>query len=264
MSSNMPGLNPLYNLSPEQVLRAQSTQWRQIVRQALDDTRCASPAFLTENLDPVTQTVTVQVAIQERVRTNKGPAWTDLPIIIKVPVVLPRGGGFSLTLPLKKGDEGLLVFCDTCFDFWWHNGQTNSPVASGKTAPSGTQRQNEVRRHYIHDCGFIPGMCSQPNNLSAYSTTSMQLRSDDGTTVIDVAAGSVTVTGAQVIVNASTSATVISPAVSVKAASGTPQFLVTADWLTWYTTNIQPFLVSKGYVGPVMPSDSHTTVLKGQ
>lgn len=198
MSSSAPGLNPLYNLSPEQVLRAQSAQWRQIVRQALDDTRCASPAFLTEDLDPATQTVTVQIAIQERVRTNKGPAWTDLPIIIKVPVVLPRGGGFSLTLPLKKGDEGLLVFCDTCFDFWWKNGRTNSPVASGKTAPSGTQRQNEVRRHYVHDCGFIPGMCSQPSNLSAYSATSMQLRSDDGSTVIDVAgaAGTTTVTDA--------------------------------------------------------------------
>ena len=264
MSSSAPGLNPLYNLSPEQVLRAQSAQWRQIVRQALDDTRCASPAFLTEDLDPATQTVTVQIAIQERVRTNKGPAWTDLPIIIKVPVVLPRGGGFSLTLPLKKGDEGLLVFCDTCFDFWWKNGRTNSPVASGKTAPSGTQRQNEVRRHYVHDCGFIPGMCSQPSNLSAYSATSMQLRSDDGSTVIDIAAGVITVTGARVAVNASTSATVTSPAVSVKAASGTPQFLVTADWLAWYTANIQPFLVGLGYLGPVMPVDSQTTVLKGQ
>jgi hypothetical protein len=152
-------------------------------------------------MDPVTQTVTVQIALQERVRVpsaaTAGCAWMDIPPIIKVPIIIPRGGGFSFTLPLKKGNEGLLVFCDTCFDLWWVNGQNSSPVPTmpkGATS-SGSQRQLEVRRHHVHDCGFIPGMCSQPNVLSNYSTTSAQLRSDDGTTIIDVdALGSITIT----------------------------------------------------------------------
>jgi hypothetical protein len=126
----------------------------------------------------------------------------DIPPIIKVPIILPRGGGYGLTLPLKKGDEGLLIFCDTCFDLWWKNGQTNAPKASNADSPSGTQKQLEVRRHYLHDCGFCPGMWSQPNVLSNYSTTSMQLRSDDGTTIVDIAKTGVTVTSPKAVVHA--------------------------------------------------------------
>jgi hypothetical protein len=187
-------------LTPSQLNYAEPSQWRQIVRQALDDVRCASPGFLVEDMSTTTQTVTVQVAIQERVRPASGPAqWWDVPPITNVPVVLPRGGGFAFTLPLKKGNEGLLVFCDTCFDNWWLNGQNGAPPAANVSTPSGSQRQFEVRRHYHHDCGFWPGMWSQPNVLPNYSADSLQIRTDDGTTtVVDVAQGGVTVTGAAV------------------------------------------------------------------
>jgi hypothetical protein len=92
----------------------------------------------------------------------------------------------------------MLVYCDTCFDLWWTR--------------SGLQNQLEVRRHHVHDCGFYPGMGSQPNVLSNYSTSSMQLRSDDGTQVIDVAtttgitvtASKVTVTSSQVTIGSDT------------------------------------------------------------
>ncbi len=196
----------------------------------------------------MTQTVTVQVAIQERVRTAKGPAWVDIPPIIMVPVLLPRGGGFAATFPLKKGDEGLLIFCDTCFDFWWLNGQSNSAT--------GTQRQNEVRRHYIHDCGFYPGMSSQPNVLANYSTSSMQLRSDDGATVVDVSAAGVAITGEAVALTAAT--------VTATVNGGTAYALMNDIFYQWWAANIYPFLVSKGYAGPAIPLGSETTVLKGQ
>jgi Phage protein Gp138 N-terminal domain len=254
-----PGPNPLLQLTPDQVNRAESAQWRSIVRQALADTRCASPAFLVADMDAAAQTVKVQVAIQERVRTATGPQWWDVPPIVHVPVIMPRGGGYAITLPLKQGDEGLLIFCDTCFDLWWHNGQNNAPVAVNVLATakqggfaataSGSQVQNEIRRHYVHDCGFWPGMWSQPNVLTDYASDSLQIRTDDGTTtVIDVAQTGVEVTGA---------------AVSV-ANGGTAQALMNDTFYQWYVTNIQPFLVSKGYVGPTVPLDSETTVLKAQ
>lgn len=188
------GPNPLLQLTPSQVIRAESAQWRQAIRQALADTRCATPAFLVEDLDPITQTVTVQIAIQERVRTTKGAKWWDTPPIVKVPIVVPRGGGYSITLPLKKGDEGLLVFCDTCFDLWWKHGQSGTVAQNKPNSGGKTQKQNEVRRHYIHDCGFVPGMWSQPNKLATYAADSLQIRSDDRQTIIDVSITGVTVT----------------------------------------------------------------------
>lgn len=220
-------------LTPEQVNYAESAQWRQIIQQELDELRCASPAYLVEDIDPTTQTCTVQIAIQERTRTLLGPKWVSIVPIIKVPVVMPRGGGYAVTLPLKKGDEGLLVFCDTCFDLWWARG-----------ASAGPQQQLEVHRHDVHDCGFQPGMWSQPNVLSKYSTSSIQVRTEAGDTVIDLTTGAVRVYGSSDPTKA--------------------QKLVTNDFYTWYTTNLLPFLQSKGYAGPDPPITSVTSVLEGE
>ncbi len=254
-----PQPSALPQLTPSQVLKADVAQWLELAKQWSVDTRCATPAFLTQDMDPVTQTVTAQVAIQERVRTASGPQWWDVPPIVMVPVVMLRGGGFVDTFPLKKGDEGLLVFCDTCFDLWWQNGQNNAPTAANVLAtaksagltptPSGSQRQNEVRRHYIHDCGFVPGMWSQPSKLSSYSTTSRQIRTDDGTTtVIDVSTAGVSIKGATV----------------TAADGGTAQALMTDTFYQYWVTNVLPFLTSKGFTGGPPPAGSETTVLKGQ
>ncbi len=195
------------------------------------------------------QTVSVQIALQERVRPPQGAAqWWDVPPVFQVPIIMPGGGGFSLTMPLKKGDEGLLVFCDTCFDNWWTSGQSNAPKAQNAQAPSGSQIQNEVRRHHFWDCGFLPKMRSLPNVLAGWSTSSAQLRSDDGVAVVDVAETGVTLTGTAV----------------TAANGGAAQALVTDAFYQYWVTNILPFLQGKGYAGPLPPANSETTVLKGQ
>lgn len=230
-------------LNPQQLVRAQSAQWRQIVKQALTDTRCASPAYAVADMDPVTQTVKVQIAIKERSQDSTGKV-TDVAIIpIKmVPVIIPRAGGFSVTLPVKKGDEGLLVFCDACFDFWWENG--------------GLQTQNEVRRHYVHDCGFIPGMTSQPNVLQDYNMDAIEVRNNDGTTKITLDDDSVTTT-----VN-DTKVTVTDGDVEVSN-GGTALALVNDNFYQWFVTNVYPVIPFVG-TPPPLPVNPETTVLKGE
>ena len=280
--STTPGPSPLYALTPNQVIRTEGEQWRQVIRQALTEARCAIPGFLTKDMDAVEQTVTVQVAIQERVRVvpqgvPSAPVvaeWWDVPPIVHVPIMIPRGGGYSITLPLKKGDEGMLIFCDACIDLWWQNGQTNSPVADNTGASSGSQRQNEIRRHYVHDCGFYPGLWNHKNLLEDYAVDSLQVRSDDGSAFVDVADEVVTVSGAtEVAVEAplialdasgGTKVQITAPLVSADN-GGAAQALMTDTFYQWYITNIQPFLVSKGYAGPAPPvTGCETTVLKGQ
>jgi hypothetical protein len=262
---------PAFGLTPAQVNAAASAQWRQTIRQALTDTRCATPAFLVEDMGATTapQTVKVQIAIQERVRPPQGAAqWWDVPPIVNVPIIVPRGGGFSITLPLKKGDNGLLIFCDTCFDLWWANGQTNAPPAQNVTAPSGSQIQNEVRRHYVHDCGFLPGMWSHKDLLTDYSTSSLQIRSDDGTTVIDVSETGVLITGPTVALSngAGVSASTASGSFGIQAAAialsngGTTLPLMTHAWQVWFTTYVLPHIVT----GVIPTQPDATTVLQGQ
>lgn len=169
-------MNTNPQLTPAQINYAETAQWKDILRQALTDLRVSIPAIVTD-FDPVKQVVGVEIAVREVVRTPSGPVDTTIAPIYNVPVCFPSAGGFSLTLPIKPGDEGLLVFCDMCIDLWWARG--------------GIQNQLERRRHDLSDCGFYPGGRSQPRALPSYSANSAQLRSDDGSTYVEIAAGQI-------------------------------------------------------------------------
>lgn len=199
--------------------------------------RVAMPAIVVANQagDPFNaqlQTVSVQPAIQEVMRLNAVPTLTNLPILDDVPIAVARAGGWSLTLPIAIGDECLVVFTDMAMDIWWQNG--------------GIQKQpdGKLYRHDIGDGIAIFGLGSNPRALANYSTSSAQLRSDDGTVVIDLAAAGITVTAPMMTVGS------------------TPLPLMNQNFLDWFTTNIIPFLESKGYAGPPPPTDSATTVLE--
>lgn len=173
-------------LTPDQLNYAETSQWTEIIRQALTDLRVAIPAIV-QDFDVATQTVTVQIALREVVRSDSGPLNIPIQPIYKVPLMLQRAGGFCLTMPVKAGDEGMLIFCDMCIDLWWARG--------------GVQNQLERRRHDLSDCGFYPGLWNQQRLLQQYSTDSVQLRSDDTSVIIDVALDGITLTAPKVTIN---------------------------------------------------------------
>jgi len=154
------------------------------------------------------QTVSVQPAIQEVIRKSAVPTLTTLPILDDVPFVIPRAGGWSLTLPIAVGDECLVVFADMGIDMWWQNG--------------GLQKQPDgvLFRHDIGDALAIFGPTSKPRKLADYSTTSAQLRSDDGTVVIDLARDGITITAPAVTVNAIGLVTITGADVSITPLEG--------------------------------------------
>ena len=142
--------------------------------------RVAMPGVITE-FNSSEQTVTVQPAIRERIVLDGSYSWVQLPLLLDVPICLPRGGGFVMTVPVKPGDECLVIFMDMCFDAWWSNG--------------GIQNQIEKRRHDLSDAICIPGVWSQPKRISNYSTTSMQLRTEDGSQMIDISSSGIDLIG---------------------------------------------------------------------
>jgi len=193
---------PTPQLNQAQVNFSESDQWKQLVKQALLYCRCAAPAIV-ESVDysknpPV---VTVQVAVSELVivPSPPGPHWEAIKPIRNVPICLPRAGGFLLTLPLKAGDEGLLVFCDACIDLWWQKGGVLPLDQSTQLV----QPNFEQRRHDLTDCGFYPGMSSQSRPITSWSQNSAQLRSEDGTVIVDVAEEGITLTAPKVAINSS-------------------------------------------------------------
>jgi hypothetical protein len=188
---------PHLTLTPEQLTYAESSQWKTLIKQFAAKLRCAAPGIV-ESFNADNQTVSVQIALSELAWQGgvKPAQWTALQPVDNVPIMFFGGGGFTITVPLKQGDEGMLIFCDTCIDGWWANGGIQPPDRSRLVQP-----QIERRRHDLHDCGFYPGMKSQPNMLNDLSTTSLQIRSNDGTVVIEVAANQITMKAPKVVMN---------------------------------------------------------------
>ena len=175
-------------------LNSPLTQWAEALASFGRTLRVALPGTVV-SFNAAAQTVVVQPAITENERVRQGGgtvAPQPLPPLVDVPVLLPRAGGFTLTMPIQPGDECLVVFGDCCSDAWWQSGSANGP-----------QNQFETRRHSLADGFAIVGIWNQTRVLSSYSTDSAQLRSDDGTVKIDVAASAVTVSAPTVTVTGS-------------------------------------------------------------
>ncbi|NRQ51994.1 Gp138 family membrane-puncturing spike protein [Brevibacillus sp. HD1.4A] len=149
--------------------------------------RVSIPGIIQE-FDPVTQTASVKVAIREHVRQpNLDYEWTEIPLLLDVPVVFPRGGGYVLTFPIKSGDECLVVFSDMCIDAWFASG--------------GVQNQIEKRRHDLSDAIAIPGLWSQPKRLEEYSTKHVELRDDTRTKFIRITDSAIDITAPRIRIN---------------------------------------------------------------
>lgn len=132
----------------------------------------AIPGLVT-SADLAAQTVSVQPSIMGSVTDRVGNKVNQpLPLLINVPIVWPRGGGFALTFPVKAGDEVLVVFASRCIDSWWQSGGIGVPI--------------ESRMHDLSDGFAILAPTSQPKKLPFVSSSNAQLRTESGSTYVEV------------------------------------------------------------------------------
>jgi hypothetical protein len=139
----------------------------------------ALPAQITEDSDG--HICVAQPTIKGRLLKKDGSVEEpEMPKLGHTPVHFPSGGGFTITHPVKKGDEGILVFAARNMDAWWDRG--------------GVQKQLYQRKHHLSDSIYIPGIRSNPRKLGGSngagghsssqgkppSTTSVQIRDDAG------------------------------------------------------------------------------------
>lgn len=161
--------------------------YRRMLENFAASMRVAVPGII-QSFDPAMQTVTVQPAIREKViNDDMTQDWVNLPLLLDVPIVIPRAGGYAITLPIAPGDECLVVFADSCIDAWFGSG--------------GIQNQMEKRRHDLSDGFAIIGVWSQPHKLPAYSTTAVQIRTDDGSSYISLSSSGINIVAPAVTIN---------------------------------------------------------------
>lgn len=165
LKTNPPGL--------EEVLDA-------LQRETLKAVNCARIGVI-QSFDPggagVAATVSVQIAQQQVVSITPEGVRTiqQYPLLLKVPVLFPAGGGFVLTFPIAAGDECLVVFNDRELDNWLATGAGSTP-----TTP---------RAHSLSDGIAIVGLRSNPRALQGIATDETQLRNESGNTFVGIKNG---------------------------------------------------------------------------
>lgn len=146
---------------------------KQGVESRLKELHTSMPGIV-ESFDAENQLATIQPAIRRIFITRDGDKEilvpSDLPILINVPVIFPRGGGFSLTFPVAKGDECLLVFCERSIDNWHETGKVKAPGAK--------------RFHSLSDATAFVGISSLPNKVPNYDPSNVEIKKDDGSVSI--------------------------------------------------------------------------------
>lgn len=153
---------------------------RSAIESAMFDVHVACPGIV-ESVDMNAKTVTVRPAIKAAVGKSDGSVEsTELPLLVDVPIVFPSAGGFTLTFPIKKGDNCLVVFGDSCMDAWWQSGGVQEPV--------------EFRQHDLSDSFAIFAPLNQTHEIPDISTENVQLRNDSGESFFEIdASGNITI-----------------------------------------------------------------------
>lgn len=145
---------------------------------SLIDTHTALPGVI-DSFDPETQIAKVQPLIKRVLIDN---IEKDLPVLINVPVVFQRAGGFNITFPVQQGDECLILFSERAIDTWLQSG--------------GIQKPLDRRKHDLTDAIALLGLYNQTNVISDFNNSDLVLRSEDNSTKITISSDSIIIDSA--------------------------------------------------------------------
>lgn len=96
----------------------------------------------------------------------------ELPMLLDVPVMFPCAGGFTITHPIKAGDECYVSFADRSIDVWWQSGGIQNPF--------------DTRKHDLSDGFAFFRPQSQAKKISDISTENLEIRNDENTCKIQI------------------------------------------------------------------------------
>ncbi len=114
------------------------------IASALIDVHVMLPGKV-QSYDATTRTADIELQLKRTLPTDETVFTTEtMPILPGVPVSFPTGGGMGLTLPLKSGDTGMVVFSEQSIDQWRALNSVTSPGEPG--------------RHTLTGGVFVPGL----------------------------------------------------------------------------------------------------------
>lgn len=132
------------------------------IKSAIQELHTCIPGIIDE-FDPVTQFVKVNPAIK---RIKQDDTEIQIPPIINAPVYFMRAGGFSITHPIKKGDECWIHFSERSLDSWKKFGEIRRPA--------------DIRFHDYSDGFVVPCVTSQVNKIDNFDNENVVIGNVNG------------------------------------------------------------------------------------
>lgn len=115
-----------------------------------------------QSYDESDQTCSVKPIIKARYLNGDE---LDIPVIPRVPVCFPRGGGFMMTWPLERGDTVLVICADRSLDEW-------------KATDNSSILPFDLRRFDLSDAVAYAGVSSPASPLQSATSDSMVIGED--------------------------------------------------------------------------------------
>lgn len=140
---------------------------QQIIDRILMGLNTAIPATIRA-FDPVTQTVTAIPNIKAINHTIDGKTFTSaLPELIQVPCFLlgSSSSGMTITIPIKKNDQCLIIFSQRSIDNWFKYSGVQDPVET--LVP---------RHHSLADGIALVGLYPKPQKITEYNNDAIEIR----------------------------------------------------------------------------------------
>lgn len=167
-----------------QILGDQERSYNQFADDIISKLYCALPAIV-ESVNFENQTLEASpVTIMKR--TNDAGMVTDfkLPLLVDVPFQCYKGGDYSITVPVKQGDECLIIFTDVDFSAWFQNGGFNYAEHSFQ--------------HAYSNAMAIIGFSSEVKAVKNYNPNAIEIRNADASEKISLSAGNITLKSATI------------------------------------------------------------------
>ena len=157
---------------------------QQVISRMLLDVNTSMPGTI-KSFDKKNQTATIIPNIRSVVNKTDGTSSTrQLPELKNVPCLFPysANSGFSLTFPVKEGDQCLLIFSQRSIDNWQENGKVNDPV-----------EVSYPRAHSLVDAVAIVGAIPEPDAIQDFNEDAIEIRNKDRSSVVTVGNSNITI-----------------------------------------------------------------------
>ena len=149
-----------------------TTMLSSVMADKLLDVHTMLPGVI-DSFDPSTQRAKVLIGPAAESSTGEKMPY---PAVINVPVSFPRFGGYSLTMPVVRGDPVAVFFSERSMADWKDKGVVGAVP--------------QVARFFaLADAFAVPGCAPNGKTIPSFNASATELKSDDGSVKIRLTSG---------------------------------------------------------------------------